>query len=252
MAQPVITSNPKNTTNCIDSCSMLRVAAMGNGLTYQWQADKGNGFMNMSGASATNDTLIVCTDSAQTNIDYRCIVSDNNNNTVASNAATVVTDSCLAPIADFTYTFEQTNVCFTNTSKNATTVIWNFGDGKTDETNNNAPCNDYGVAWYYDVTIYAYNDYGMDQKTIAMDIVGLEELSNAFSIYPNPASDMLRVKSTQPLESIQLIDIKGQVVLSKSKVSNDEVIDISSLSTGVYTMLILSKEKSMFHKVVKQ
>jgi PKD repeat protein len=252
LAQPVITANPQNTTNCIDSCSMIRVAAVGNGLSFQWQGDMGSGFVNLTWASATNDTLMICSDSAMNDVDYRCVVSDNNNNTVMSNVATVSTDSCLAPIADFTFTFEQANVCYTNTSKNASTVIWNFGDGNTDETNNNAPCNDYGTAWYYDVTLYAFNDYGSDQKTVSLDLVGLEELSNAIRVYPNPASSLIFVESTNRIESIQLMDMQGRVLQTTNGTELKQSIDLSAFDAGIYNMLITSEGESMFHKIVKQ
>ena len=253
-SQPVITANPQNVTNCVDSCVMLRVAANGTNLSYQWQQDNGNGFQDVSFALGTNDTLTVCDTGqiAPSSDDYRCIVSDGNGNTVVSNSATVSLDSCLAPIADFTFTFEQANVCFTNTSTNATTVLWNFGDGSSNSSNSNTPCNDYGTPWYFDVTLYAYNDHGSDSKTMNIDLVGLQELSAAFDVYPNPMSDLVNVTSDERIIAIDIIDLNGRVLISQSNVNRNAQVNVSNLPSGVYTLVIKSDNGSNFHKLVKQ
>ena len=253
-SQPLITSNPQSVTTCIDSCVMLRVAANGMNLSYQWQEDNGSGYTDVSFALGTNDTLVVC-DSGQaapSSADYRCVVVDGNGDSVTSNAATVTLDSCLAPIADFTFTFDQANVCFTNTSINATAVLWNFGDGSTNSSNLNDPCNDYGTPWYFDVTIYAYNDHGSDSKTISIDLVGLEELSAAFSVFPNPMNDFVNVTSDERIESIEIIDLNGRILIAQDNLERSNQINVSNLAIGVYTMVITSNEGSMFHKLVKQ
>ncbi|MDC1221761.1 T9SS type A sorting domain-containing protein [Salibacteraceae bacterium] len=253
-SQPVITSNPQNVTNCVDSCVMLRVAANGMNLTYQWQQDNGNGFQDVSFALGTDDTLTVCDtgQAAPSSDDYRCIVTDGNGNTIASNSATVSLDSCLAPIADFTFTFDQANVCFTNTSINATTVLWNFGDGSSNSSNSNTPCNDYGTPWYFDVTIYAYNDFGSDSKTMNIDLVGLEELSAAFDVFPNPMNDILNVTSDERVLSIEIMDVNGRILMSQSNPPRTNQLNVSNLASGVYTMVIKSDDGAMFHKLVKQ
>ena len=253
-SQPVITANPQNVTNCIDSCIMLRVAANGMNLTYQWQADNGSGFQDVLFASGTNDTLTVCDtgSAAPSSLDYRCIVSDGNGNTVSSNSAAVNLDSCLAPVADFTFTFDLANVCFTNTSTNATSVLWNFGDGTTDNSNNNNPCNDYGTPWYFDVTIYAYNDYGSDSKTMTIDLVGLQELSTSFDVFPNPMSDVLNINSEIRISSVEIVDMNGRVLISQNDLGRSNQVSVSDLSTGIYTMVIESNDGIMYHKLVKQ
>ncbi len=253
-AQPVITSNPQSVTSCVDSCVMLRVAANGMNLSYQWQEDDGGGFVDMTSATAMSDILTVCDSgaTAPSSVNYRCVVTDGNANTVASNSATITLDSCLAPVADFTFTFDQADVCFTNTSTNAETVLWNFGNNMTDETNNNTPCVDYGTPWYFDVTIYAYNDFGSDEKTMTIDLVGLEELSSSFDVFPNPTQNIIYIQAGSKIESIRLIDLNGRTMLTNAAPTSKTQINIESLASGVYTMVIASEEGLMYHKVVKQ
>ena len=251
-AQPVITKNPQSATMCIDSCHQLYVNATGSNLSFQWQIDEGSGFSDVM--NETNDTITVCDASgvAPSSTIYQCIVTDGNGNSVTSNSATITLDSCLAPIAGFTFTFEQANVCFTNTSQHATTILWNFGDGSTDVENNETPCNDYGTAWYYDVTLYAYNDYGSDEKTMTIDLVGVEELSENFDAYPNPMSNTLYISSSISFDKVTILDMNGRVVYSQVATSQSETIDVQSFNVGIYTLVIASDESIMYHKLVKQ
>ncbi|GAB5539925.1 MAG: hypothetical protein Salg2KO_20280 [Salibacteraceae bacterium] len=237
-AQPVITANPQNTTNCTNECVNLRVAANGMNLSFQWQVDDGTGFVNDTSSSANNDTLEVCDagSTAPSSMDYRCVVSDNAGNADTSLTATVTLDSCLAPIADFTYTVDGLEACFTSTSLHAETVIWNFGNGLTNSSNVTTPCSDYTEEWYYDVTIYAFNAYGDDSTTKTISLVGLDEIDISTRVYPNPASDFIMIKSEKKINRLVLIDGLGRPVLQT--VNTSQPINISALHAGVYHMLI--------------
>ena len=68
-------------------------------------------------------------------------------------------------------------------------------------------------------------------------------------VYPNPASDQLRVQGTQPLERIELYDLYGRIVLIMNNVENDNVtLDLSGLDQGVY--LLRSKNADVVKIVV--
>ncbi|WP_083834437.1 T9SS type A sorting domain-containing protein [Aequorivita sublithincola] len=58
---------------------------------------------------------------------------------------------------------------------------------------------------------------------------------NKFLLYPNPASNILFVKSETSISSIKVYNISGQLVLSKSNVKE---LNISSLSDGLYIVEI--------------
>ena len=245
-AQPVVTTNPKNVTNCINSCSDLTVKAVGDGLQYQWQMDLGAGFMNVSGA--INDTFNVCDTGAAApyTIDYRCVVINQNGDSATSLVATMSVDSCLPPIADFTYTVNDLEVCFTSTSQNAETLIWNFGNGKTNANNVTSPCSDYDVVWQYDVSLFAFNDHGSDSVLKTISLVGLDEVSSTTKIFPNPASDVLYIQSMAQIKSIRMFNINGDVV---EVGSNRHQIDLSKAAQGLYTLEIETTE-AISHKQI--
>jgi PKD repeat protein len=254
LAQPVITKNPKDAQNCVGGTVLLDVAATGSPLRFQWQRDTGSGFFNIGSLDYWNDSLFVGSAGleAPSSETFRCVVVDDNGDSAISKSATVTLDSCLAPVADFTFAFVQAEVCFTNTSTNATTVLWNFGNGTTDETNNDTPCEDYGTPWYYNVTLYAFNDHGSDEKTMTIDLVGLEELSSSFDVFPNPTQNIIYIQSDAKIESIRLIDLNGRTMLTNVAPTSKTQINIESLASGVYTMVIASEEGLMYHKVIKQ
>jgi len=70
------------------------------------------------------------------------------------------------PIAGFTETVNAPGLILTNTSTNASTYLWDFGDGYT--TNTHSPTHIYGSGGYYNVCLTAINNCGSQQacKTI--------------------------------------------------------------------------------------
>ena len=59
-----------------------------------------------------------------------------------------------------------------------------------------------------------------------------------FDVYPNPASDNLSVHINRPYNqaSVEVISTLGAVVKSFNADKNTEMIDISNLESGIYTV----------------
>ncbi len=66
------------------------------------------------------------------------------------------------PVASFTYTVDGLAVQFTSTSANATTYLWDFGDGNTSDEQN--PYHLYLEAGFYTVKLTASNECGSSTK----------------------------------------------------------------------------------------
>ena len=71
-------------------------------------------------------------------------------------------------------------------------------------------------------TMYMYNPYYA---------VGIEELENAISVYPNPAIDVININSEVPVDQLILRNSVGQVVISESFVTT---LNVNSLASGLY------------------
>lgn len=61
-------------------------------------------------------------------------------------------------------------------------------------------------------------------------------------LYPNPAHDFLFLEGFEKASKILIYNVLGSLVLSKN--ANDKGMDISHLSNGIYTVRIISGEKS--------
>ncbi|MGC9025467.1 MAG: PKD domain-containing protein, partial [Chloroflexia bacterium] len=73
------------------------------------------------------------------------------------------------PEASFTYAVDELTVTFTNTSANATSYLWDFGDGITSTLSN--PVHTYASEGPYTVTLWATGDCGTDDFS-AQVVVG--------------------------------------------------------------------------------
>jgi Secretion system C-terminal sorting domain len=74
------------------------------------------------------------------------------------------------------------------------------------------------------------------------------ELAN-LKIFPNPASNFLEVSSSEKIDSYQIIDLQGKVILSDDFSTNK--IDITNLNSGIYFIKVRSKEKTNVRKFIK-
>lgn len=80
-----------------------------------------------------------------------------------------------------------------------------------------------------------------------------EFASNGFSIYPNPAKDVLNitVNSDISMKSTQVFDLVGRLVLESN--STNEAINVSSLMSGNYILLMKDNNgKSYSQKFIKE
>ncbi len=75
----------------------------------------------------------------------------------------------------------------------------------------------------------------------------VKELQLGILIYPNPAQDHVIIKGVKGL--FQLLDISGKVVM-RGSVRNPERIDLSGLSEGVYSLVMLDGKERILKKLV--
>lgn len=80
------------------------------------------------------------------------------------------------------------------------------------------------------------------------------DLSDRFSIYPNPSKGLLYLdnKENIPLKSISIYNMLGQPVLVISNAAAAQSVDISDLASGSYVMKIYSDKGSATSKFVKE
>jgi hypothetical protein len=73
-----------------------------------------------------------------------------------------------------------------------------------------------------------------------------------FQIYPNPANEIIAIKSNEILDRIEIIDVRGKMVFSKKTNEFETNVNINSLSAGLYLIKIFSKNNTKSTKFIKE
>ncbi|MFN5182952.1 MAG: multicopper oxidase domain-containing protein [Bacteroidota bacterium] len=76
----------------------------------------------------------------------------------------------------------------------------------------------------------------------------IEEFNNeSICIFPNPFYDFIKIKSEDEISSIQIFDLMGKKVFDMNQISNHDIfnINVSSLTSGIYFLVI--RNKDIFH-----
>tara|TARA_Y100000385_G_C13078590_1_gene632686 strand:- start:1712 stop:2401 length:690 start_codon:yes stop_codon:yes gene_type:complete len=85
-------------------------------------------------------------------------------------------------------------------------------------------------------------------------IISTKEITlSDLAIYPNPAEFKIRINDDdlEEIETLQILDIRGQVQLNFGKTRGTNEFDISQLSSGIYWIKIYSKKKIFVSKFIK-
>ena len=111
----------------------------------------------------------------------------------------------------------------------------------------------------YSVQVVDTNGCYEHSNNTGVVISAISEVSNnSLSIYPNPCTDQLFLKSDNtgiPLQFIEFYDVLGRMALHTGfsyPVANTFEIDVTGLPGGIYTVLVSTGTKEYLQKVVKQ
>jgi PKD repeat protein len=176
---------------------------------------------------------------------------------------TIVVTAKPLPVANFNYSSSNLAVNFTNTSANAITYNWLFGDGTNSTIT--SPLHTYSAAGTYPVKLVATNACKTDSvsqniiitaSTAAPDTCGIQF---SVKLFPIPVHDILYIKFFTPVPanaSVSIINSLGQRMriyeFSGVKCKDIKPIDMRPLGGGVYFIVIKSGNIKIIKKLVKQ
>ena len=91
----------------------------------------------------------------------------------------------------------------------------------------------------------------MIRPIVSMNSVSLSNynISSSFKVFPNPASNELKVNSNSEKNYISFYDITGKLLFSKEFNLSSISINISDLSKGIY-ILRIENELGLFNKKI--
>jgi hypothetical protein len=109
-----------------------------------------------------------------------------------------------------------------------------------------------GSKWKYFVTSYFKNsedqsflcEASSDTILVLFPATGMNELTNGqVMIYPNPATEVVNIKSDYTINSIDVINFIGQTVYTSNKVdAKTAKIDVTTFKVGVYFVKVSTSE----------
>jgi len=232
--KPVVTTELNNLTVCNNSMAKFKVVADGNALKYTWGMKVGEDWMVEQ--SETKDSVEFNADAETNEATIFTIVSNGcSSDTSVANLYVNVVDTAVsvengtitANVANQEYQWVNmdtktvidgaTNQAFTPTQTGiyAAVISQNFGKGRF--------CTDTSGARYVELTLT-----GLSNAKVAN-----------FSIYPNPASDNVTITFTESVSgTVSIVDLKGNVVATKSISGNTTNISTADLASGVYVVKI--------------
>lgn len=160
--------------------------------------------------------------------------------------------------ADITSGDAPLTVYFTDLSSNATSWLWDFGDGSSSTDQN--PVHVYTSGGVFSVSLTAYNSQMTPNTLLVSDLIsvngptGLEDPENLKSkIYPNPSRDNIYIKlNKSAIENIKVYDFSGRIVKPTITSSTDDLIKINFEQAGIYFLKISKEGREYVQKVVIQ
>lgn len=154
-----------------------------------------------------------------------------------------LTTTCPAFVQNTVVITQNGNLLSTTTQAN--TYQWYLNNQPVAGATNDSLIIDPNFSGAYNLLV-TY-DYGCAYSN---NILGLEENTPDWSVFPNPAQKMLHIqgliKSNIPY---YLYNLEGRLVLSGTIDEGQEAIDIENLKTGTYLLQLIG-EPSSFHKVL--
>lgn len=136
---------------------------------------------------------------------------------------------------------------------------WDFGDGSP-TVFQQSPSHTYTQNGNFLVRCYVSSSCGFVMDTLSVHIfsTGVRELGNDVSIkvYPNPAQDHLNIAFedlTLALEHVKIVAADGRTLIDQAFKHNDpKSINVKSLASGLYQIMIQTNKGVRFEKFIKE
>jgi len=98
--------------------------------------------------------------------------------------------------------------------------------------------------------------YSIHVNNESLSSVNEEELQREITLYPNPAQQSLTISYNGVLKhpKVEIFNLEGRLIKSIDNKTNIKklMVDVSSLSNGVYLLRLEDKEKAITKKFIKQ
>ena len=112
-----------------------------------------------------------------------------------------------------------------------------------------------GATYYWRVrpnTACANGEYSEVYSFVVEGVLGLKDQSiEGLVIYPNPTANILNLDAATPISNVEIVNVLGQILISKSSNSTISNIDVSALSIGNYFIKVTSENNTKVLQFLK-
>lgn len=245
--QPVITATHSDNTLCPGKCDTIALSSTVSGTSYSYTVPGAPG-----GGTVTGSQLIFCINNpfppgaltvAFTGTANGCSGTKNETVTVLPQ-----------PTAGFNHTHTGLTYTFSNTSTGGTSYEWTIMPGNITSIQQN-PVITLPAAGSYTVTLTVTNANGCTttttQNLTALSLVHIPGGENFF-FGPNPASNVLNIRSGGLKAELNLYDYTGRFVrrLSDGSRSGDYSIRMEDIPAGIYLLQIRANGATALERLI--
>lgn len=173
----------------------------------------------------------------------------------ASETATAEAEAICNAVTDLTVRVESYGVVLSwNAAENATSYeVYRNGERIATETNTSSvDLQGHEGDTYYIITNCANGGTSDASETATAIVTGISEVKNNIAIFPNPATDILNITSSEEISEIEIVNTLGQVVYRKEVNSDNAVCDIEDLPSGVYMVRIRTLRQAQGAEIQKK
>jgi PKD repeat protein len=119
-------------------------------------------------------------------------------------------------------------------------------------TGHNSPNSTWYHYFFYNLQMQenCLSDYAQATAVFMTPLVAENSVEKKFLIFPNPATSLINISTSETIELINIFDVRGSLILSKPCSVSSTSVDISKLAKGIYTVQLISQEISSVQQLI--
>lgn len=172
--------------------------------------------------------------------------------------STVVINTPAQIIADFmldndtVYISEGAIINTNNQSQNATTYLWDFGDGFL--SSNFDESHQYLDTGIYEIKLIASSNQCMDSVSKNLTVLNHSATSTSLLKINTPeilvlskGNGLFEISNASAFESLQIVSLSGTFIYEKS-INNNHTINFNGYARGVYVLILKTRHQQYYKK----
>ncbi|WP_139956259.1 T9SS type A sorting domain-containing protein [Flavicella sediminum] len=133
---------------------------------------------------------------------------------------------------------------------------WDYTKGYAKRINGTIPTGAFTIA-DWNIAKNAFSGKGLcNSEALLSDVADLKTYSTValsvdhnksieFSIYPNPANKEINISSLHTISTINIMDLSGKIIASKTPEKTTTSFDVRSFSPGIYIIQLIDRKNSV-------